>query len=217
MVLVGLGRRGLGAYPTCFNQDAQGPIPGWVYGGNGAGTGGPGILAAIFNLDAKVLTADANQFASDLISENLPADCAGDMAALGITPEQWESALENVSILNGIGSQVPLASTLTNGSAPQQVAQSIGETVGQSFSTDPLQVAMASVNGPQVWISPFLVNPGNTQADSALIAHGTLHNLGLIDSTIQQDLGLPVTNNTVNISNKLQADCFPGPPGIILQ
>jgi len=76
---------------------------------------------------------------------------------------------------------------------------------------------MASVNGPQVWISPFLVNPGNTQADSALIAHGTLHNLGLIDSTIQQDLGLPVTNNTVNISNKLQADCFPGPPGIILQ
>ena len=75
---------------------------------------------------------------------------------------------------------------------------------------------MASVNGPQVWISPFLVNPGNTQADSALIAHGTLHNLGLIDSTIQQDLGLPVTNNTVNIANKLQQDCFPGPPGNIM-
>jgi hypothetical protein len=139
------------------------------------------------------------------------------MADLGITPEDWAGALENVSVLNGIGSQVPLASTLPNGSAAQQFAQSKGMTVGQTFSAGSGQVAMASVNGPQVWINPFLVNPGDTQADAALIGHETLHNLGLTDATIQHDLGLPVTNNTVNISNKLQQDCFPGPPGIILQ
>jgi RHS repeat-associated protein len=186
-------------------------------GFGGAGGGGGSNRSALYKLDAAALAADASQFASDLLNDMISADCAGDMADLGITPEDWAGALENVSVLNGIGSQVPLASTLPNGSAAQQFAQSKGMTVGQTFSAGSGQVAMASVNGPQVWINPFLVNPGDTQADAALIGHETLHNLGLTDATIQHDLGLPVTNNTVNISNKLQQDCFPGPPGIILQ
>jgi hypothetical protein len=73
-------------------------------------------------------------------------------------------------------------------------------------------VAWASVNGPQVWINPFRANPGDSQADSALVAHETLHNLGLTDTVIQQDLGIAVTPITLNISNKLQHDCFPGGP-----
>jgi hypothetical protein len=66
-----------------------------------------------------------------------------------------------------------------------------------------------------VWINPFRVNPGDSQADSALVAHETLHNLGLTDTVIQQDLGIAVTPITLNISNKLQHDCFPGGSGII--
>jgi len=189
--------------------------PGFVPGFGGGGGGGGGG-AGLYAIDALALTTYAHQFAQALLSENFSSDCAADIVSLGITPEQWAGALDNVSVLNGIGSQVSLASTLPNGSAAQQKAQSGGFTVGQTFSSDPGQVALASVNGPQVWINPSMVNPGNTQADFGLIAHETLHNLGLIDPTIQQDLGIPVTNNTVNIANKLQQDCFPGPPGNIM-
>jgi RHS repeat-associated protein len=181
------------------------------------GSGNP--IGVFYAVDAHVLATLARRFAQALLSENFSADCAGDIAALGITPEQWAGALDNVSVLNGIGSQASLASALTDGSAAQQIAQSKGMTVGQTFlagSSGSLQVAMASVNGPQVWINPLLVNPGNAPANSGLIAHETLHNLGLLDPTIQQDLGIPVTNNTVNISNRLQQDCFPGPPGTVL-
>jgi len=199
--------------------DVAGPGTDPCGSGSGGSGGGGGVGGGLYAMDARALTTYARQFAKALLSENIPTDCAGDIANLGITPEEWAGALDSVSVLNGIGSQVSLASTLPNGSVQQQVAQSSGITVGQTFSagsSGSLQVAMASVNGPQVWINPFLVNPGDTQADSALIAHETLHNLGLTDTTVQQDLGIPVTNNTVNISNKLQQDCFPGPPGNIM-
>jgi hypothetical protein len=74
-------------------------------------------------------------------------------------------------------------------------------------------VAWASVNGPQFWINPFFVNPGDYLENFALIAHETLHNLGLIDPTIQTRLGIAVTTVTQNISDKLQQDCFPGNSG----
>jgi hypothetical protein len=105
---------------------------------------------------------------------------------------------------------------MPNGSEQQQVAASANQTIGSIFATDPGTVAWSSVNGPQVWINPLLVNPGDAQQDLALIAHETLINLGLQDPTIQQDLGIAVTPYSVNINQKLQNDCFPGPPGNIL-
>jgi hypothetical protein len=60
---------------------------------------------------------------------------------------------------------------------------------------------------------PSLVNARDFSGSSALIAHEVLHNLGMIDPTIQTKLGIDVTPISSNIGDKLQSDCFPGPSG----
>jgi hypothetical protein len=197
-------------------------------GGGGSSQGGqswkgthilpPATEAALFRIEVLALKGDAKDFADDLLTGNIPAPCAADLGKLGITPDQWAAALNNVSILNGLGSTVPLASTLPYGSDAWQTAQNLNLTVGGQFvvtsSSASITVAWSSVNAGLVWINPYYVNPGNFLAASALIAHETLHNLGLLDPTIQTDLGLAVSSsNTDNIPVALQADCFPGQGG----
>jgi hypothetical protein len=151
-----------------------------------------------------------------LTSDNIPTDCAEDIGKLGITPGEWATALDKVTVLNGIGSQVLLASVLPAGSPAQITAQQRNLTVGSEFASTSgtsLTVALSSVNGPQVWINPGFVNPADYLTDSALIAHETLHNLGLLDDKIQGLLGIDVTPISVNITDKLRTDCFPGVPG----
>ncbi len=168
---------------------------------------------SLFATDANLLKSLPKQFAQALLSEDIPTDCAGDLANLGVTPEQWAGALNSVVVLSRPGSGVPLASTLPNGSVDQQTAQQRNLTVGGQFNNAGV-TAWASVNGPQVWINPNMVNPGDTLADAALIAHETLHNLGMLDPAIQSALGITVSaKNTKNISDKLQQDCFPGLSG----
>ena len=55
-----------------------------------------------------------------------------------------------------------------------------------------------------------MINPGNASNDSGLIAHETLHNLGLLDPNIQDALGLTIGSDTSNITTKLATDCFSG-------
>jgi hypothetical protein len=87
-----------------------------------------------------------------------------------------------------------------------------GLPVGSDFVPKSGNVAVASLNGNEVYISPYLVNPGDFTVDSALIAHEVLHNLGMDDPTIQTKLGIDVTPISSNIGDKLQTDCF-GPSG----
>jgi RHS repeat-associated protein len=181
----------------------------------GAKSSPPTTAQYLFTMDVLALKADARNLAGDLLTGDLPENCAKDIVALGITPEQWANALNNVSIQFGPGSQVPLASTLPVGSTEWQIALNRSLVVGGEFS-DPqsLTTAWSSVNAGLVWINPMLVNIGNVLGATALIAHETLHNLGLLDSTIQKDLGLAVTSNdTTNITKKLEDDCLPGISG----
>jgi RHS repeat-associated protein len=180
-------------------------------------TSAASVLYGLYENDVLALTAYKNAFAKELTSGDIPAPCAADMKALGITGTQWANALTSAQLLDGIGSTVPLASILPAGSLAQQTALQRNLTVGGDFGPSTGNYAEASVNGPQVWINPYLVNPGNFAESSALIAHEVLHNLGLLDSTIQTDLGLPVTPLSKNIGDKIQADCFPGPSAIPLQ
>lgn len=169
----------------------------------------------LYMIDARTLSQLASQFAETLLSGSVPSPCDQDMLKMGIEPEQWADALNNADILNGIGSGFSLAATQLNGSPEQQRAQ--GMSVGSSFGPKSGTVALSNINGNQVWINPFLVNPADALGDSALMAHEVIHNLGLTDRMIQTDLGLSTTAPSSNITTKLQTDCFPaaGPSGLL--
>jgi len=52
-----------------------------------------GLVGSLYRIDANALKADASALATALRNEDFSADCAGDIANLGITPEQWADAL----------------------------------------------------------------------------------------------------------------------------
>jgi RHS repeat-associated protein len=162
----------------------------------------------LFPVASAALDAYAQKFADRLRNESFSDSCAKDIENLQITPEQWADALDSVYIINGVGDNEDYYPALPVGSIERQTAQDRGLTISQQFGVDSGNVAIASVNSNQVWINPTLVNPGDVLAGSSLIAHETLHNLGLTDPTIQTRLGIPVTSLTVNISDKLGQDCF---------
>jgi len=146
------------------------------------------LEAQLFNVDSIALKAYGGQFSKRLRNGDIFEDCVKDIVNLQITPEQWADALDNVSVLNGPTSAESLAGTLPVGSIERQVAQDRNLTVGGQFG--PGTVAWSSANDNRVWINPFYVNAGDALEGSSLIAHETLHNLGLIDSVIQGSSGL---------------------------
>ena len=185
----------------------------------GASGGGPSpaeLAARLFTLDSAVLRQFAGEFGKRLRSGDISEDCAKDIVALGIAPDDWADKLDNLSILMGLGSTDPYYTALPVGSPERAVAQQRNLTIGSNFSPTSGTVAISSVNDNRVWIDPMKINPGNRPAASALIAHEALHKFGLLDPQIQQKLGIPVSPASVNISEKLTSDCFPGPTAILL-
>jgi hypothetical protein len=110
---------------------------------------GPAILDQLYYLDDLALSIYKGQFAAQLTSGNIPAPCAADMKALGITATQWAGALTSATLMNGIGSTVALSSILPVNSAYWQTAVSRNLTVGGDFLPGSGTWAVASVNGPQ--------------------------------------------------------------------
>jgi RHS repeat-associated protein len=170
----------------------------------------------MFDVAANALGAYARAFSGRLRGGDISEDCTKDIVALGITPDDWADKLDSLSLQNGIGSRVPYGEALPVGSPDRAVAQQRNLTIGSNFSQGSGTVAISSVNDGRVWIDPRRVNPGDQIAGSALIAHETLHKFGLLDNQIQQKLGIAVGAASVNISEKLTKDCFPGAPGILL-
>lgn len=136
------------------------------------GPPGDGGSATIFEVGANALKQYGKLFATRLRNGNLSEECMTDIAKLGIGADEWANALESVSINNGIGSTVALASTLPTGSDEHRVAQERNLTVGGQFGngTSSGTVAWASVNDSRIWINPFRVNPGDAMEGSPLIA-----------------------------------------------
>lgn len=64
--------------------------------------------------------------------------------------------------------------------------------------------------GSTIYINPVLIG-ASLVGNESLLFHEALHELGLIDSTIQEALGLTVDDkNTRNITTKLNSDCVTG-------
>jgi hypothetical protein len=164
----------------------------------------------LFDVAKTALSQYAGNLAKRLRNDQVSADCAEDIFKLGITPDQWADALEKVDILNGIGSTVLAWTTMSPQDPGYQTAKDRNITIGNQFG--PNQNAWGSAVDNRVWINPNTVNPG-TFSSAGLIAHETLHNLGLLDPDIQGKLGLTVQPGTRNISDKLGKDCFDREPG----
>src|SRR5579863_10483532 len=67
----------------------------------------------------------------------------------------------------------------------------------------------SSANGQPVWIGPLYIHPADILGNFTLITHEILHNLRLVDPTIQTKHGIPVTPITKNIPDKLHRTAFP--------
>jgi len=185
----------------------------------GQPTGGnpPGPPASLSSIVQSSLQAGAKAFAYMLRGDYESTNCVQDMLKLRITPDQWASALENADIEDGTTSTVPLWTTMSQDDAGYQWAVNHPNfTVSDQFKNPGLN-AWSSAVGNQIWFNPQNINPGDVYAVDSLIAHEALHNLGLLDPTIQSKLGLVVGPDTTNISRQIAIDCLgSGPTGTLL-
>jgi hypothetical protein len=165
--------------------------------------------AALFPIVQTALSQYANSFAVALETGAISPECGKDISALKITADAWAGALVGVNILYGPTSSVNLAQTMRTDDPSYRRAVSANYTVGGQFTSGTTR-AWSSALDNRVWINPGMVNPGSAANDSGLIAHETLHNLGLLDPVIQDALGLTVGSDTSNITTKLEKDCFSG-------
>jgi hypothetical protein len=134
---------------------------------------------------------------------------------LEIDPDEWADKLDSIVLQTGVGDTAPHYLALPEGSAERRLAEECSLTIGRNFRPGSGTVAISSVNGNQVWISPLMINPGDYVGGSALMAHEALHKFGLLDGEIQTRLGLSTAEASRNISEKLGTDCFSGTPGIL--
>jgi hypothetical protein len=101
-------------------------------------------------------------------------------------------------------------SPLAGAAAADQTKQlSVGFMVARAPNmTD----AMSQLNGNDIFVKPvaaWFSETSNLQNYEGTLLHEVLHNVtGLTDPDIQKDLGIGVTPNTVNITNKLMDDCL---------
>jgi hypothetical protein len=166
----------------------------------------------MFDIDTTALYAYAKSFSGRLRDGGISTECQKDIVDLGISPDVWADKLDSIVLLNGIGDSSRYAEVLPLGSLERETAQQRNMTVGSNFGQGSGTVAISSVNDSRVWIDPRRVNPGDPIAGSALMAHEALHKFGLLDGKLQDLLHLP-RGASVNISEKLGQDCFPGTPG----
>ena len=77
--------------------------------------------------------------------------------------------------------------------------------------------AMTSLNGPDIWLSPYLLKPGDWSHNAATLIHEVLHTFNMTDPEIQAALfgstSSKVGEASVNITNELFKDCFKGYAG----
>jgi hypothetical protein len=199
-----------------------------VYGWNGligwaqATAGQDGVVGGIGNIQSfpvartslESLLAGFAGYFSEMSSDNSPlqSPCEGDLAAAGVTPDEVAEEAGETQILNGMsafqaGSQAGLyANTPLFGAEQAQVGD---ESIAQFMSLNPGVVAESQLGGTSIYINASYVNGYGIGQQEGLLLHEMLHNMtGLVDGSLQALLGLTVGAPSVNISNKLQQDCF---------
>ena len=100
-------------------------------------------------------------------------------------------------------------SSLYNGPAAR-TGQAVNPTltVAQDMASGGIG-AMSDLFGNRIFISTQYFDTIGSGYAIAVIAHELLHNItGKTDDGLQSALGIPVTNNSNNITLKLLGDCF---------
>ena len=121
-------------------------------------------------------------------------------------------AAGDANIKNGVGSTDP--PSLLYVDSPAAAASEGKLTIGNFFAAHPMGLTadtqMGGGMGGTIYINCSLI-PNNLQSNEALLIHEAFHLLGFDDADLQRGLGISVDpKNTINITNKLKADCVTG-------
>jgi RHS repeat-associated protein len=157
--------------------------------------------------------------AAKIATMNFSSKCSTDLAAVGTTATAVQAdatylanPANSNAIQNGAVSTVLESSLWANTLGYNGAVADFGNmTIGQYMAQNAGTVAEAQLNGNTIYINPSLINsgPSNYYFNTATVLHEVLHNVtGLGDPAVQTDLGLPVSKDTSNITNRLIADCF---------
>jgi hypothetical protein len=118
--------------------------------------------------------------------------CQKDLAALGLTPSDVQNCASNTPMVNVLTSPGVLAQW------PTGVDFAVEYPTGSNIPT----IYYDSFN---FWQTSFAQLLG-----TLLHEYAHVENMNATDASFQQDLGLPVSKDTTNISQKLATDCFSG-------
>jgi len=132
-----------------------------------------------------------------------------------VTAAQVAQNAGSVNILNAFAN--PTAFTTTYASAVAGNTDAAGAysavygttSVASYFALHAGTVAIAQMNGNNVWISSAWVNGMMANDQSAMLLHEFVHQISSqTDDVIQAALGLATNRPSDNITQKLKADCF---------
>jgi RHS repeat-associated protein len=156
---------------------------------------------------------------------SVSADCDKDLAALSaaghtdVSLDSIQRALASTNFGNGSSSTLPVSALFGPGAeaagrayqGQQDALYGPGQMIGNLFARNPNGLTAETVlGGRAIFINPALIG-GSLGSNQSLLFHEAIHELGLVDETIQEALGLKVdSRNTKNISDKLFRDCFTG-------
>jgi hypothetical protein len=146
-----------------------------------------------------------------LTTFNFSKKCQKDLSAVGTGAEAVQQGAGAAVFLNGVGSDVTMASLYATSPNPGvvQAGNSQTGTVGSDFAGHPGDVAIAQLGGPDIYLNPTNINPSDYWTNLAIVLHEVLHNVtGLTDYDLQSKLGLPQSKISDNITQKLLQDCF---------
>jgi RHS repeat-associated protein len=187
-----------------------GPAPGPAPGPTPFGTALRSLGTAVDAIERRVGVSPKCQNDLDALSAG-----SGKEIDLGTI----QDALAITNFLNGNGSTLPVSALYGPGAeqagavfqAQQDAQFGPGQTIGNLFSRNPAGLTADTVLlGTTIFINPPLIS-GLLAINEGLLLHESLHELGLVDTDIQQYLGITVDgNNTANISLQLRKDCLGG-------
>ena len=138
--------------------------------------------------------------------------CAKDLRILGITADDVTNGINSANLINGIGSNVPLADAYKNTPAYAAAqANDAGKTIGSDLE-DPNTRATSDLLGNNVYIDPNKFKPDDPYGNDATLFHEiAVHNVaGLTDEAAEAAL-FPKQKKyqpSDEITRRLKADCI---------
>jgi RHS repeat-associated protein len=219
-------------YPVYWNnpyQDGRWEQWGWAvvthYGPKQGGAGGGGIPPVTQAPKRGIRRGDddwqkafqAINTALDVVKKLSLADdsdCSQLFDAVGVSASAFVGAVNSLQVINGSGSAYPfwmLARQNKDILIFKAFHRNYPGSVGSRLNRGTNVTAVAETPGNLVFFNPSIVNsPDLSTSDRAgTVTHELFHNItGLLDSQLQERLGLPTDQPSGNISELITRKCF---------